>query len=144
MARTPDSPVHSGMRNAAVALDELVMATLLPAPEVAEDDKLVSIEIVDDDLVLTDPFARLSSPYERVDIEPMRESSGPSQSGPHWSGPRLARPRKYATTVQVFDPAWFDRPADVADEAPASKQSWLWLALSIVVAAGVVAGFLVQ
>jgi hypothetical protein len=129
MVRGADHPYTGGMRNAAVALDELVMGTLLPASPAADhDDKLVSIEIVDDDLVMTDRFARLSTPYERVDIEPIRESAI-----------RIARPRTYATTVKVFDPAWFDKPAEVADEAPAvARPSWLWLALSILAAAAVV------
>jgi hypothetical protein len=89
-----------------------------------------------DEAAVTNRFQRFSSPYLRVDIEPLREL-----------GRRRPRSTTYARTVtgrRSFDPQWFDIPevALIAIEEPEPterKESWWWLAISLAVAGAVIA-----
>ena len=109
-------------------LEELVLSVLAaqrkPKPEQREHD-FVSIEVVhhddEEDVAVTDRFVKFSSPYERVDIEPLREKLGKIRS------------TQFARTIQVFDPGWFDKEAASEYVPPEPRNSWWWLAISLVI-----------
>ena len=96
-------------------LDELVLSVLAAQrmPEQRDHD-FVSIEVVHDEQ------DRFSSPYERVDIEPLREKLGKIRSN------------QFARTIRVFDPAWFDTETVNEYVPPEPRNSWWWLAISLV------------
>lgn len=83
-----------------------------------------------DECAVTHPFARYSLPYERIDIEPLRDL-----------GRRRPRSTTYVRTVpgrRTFDPKWYDLPevALVAIEEPEPMErveSWVWLWISLAV-----------
>ena len=92
---------------------------------------LDSIEINGaDECAVTHPFARYSLPYERIDIEPLRDL-----------GRRRPRSTTYVRTVpnrRSFDPKWYDLPevALISIEEPEPmehKESWVWLWISLAV-----------
>ena len=128
-------------------LDELVIEALAThAPVARPSNSYVDIEIVWDDeapedFAVTNRFVRFSAPYERVDIEPLSSLTSL----------RRARPTRFVTTVRnvprsplasatlSFDKVWFDQPeetlATIEDVSVARANSWLWLGISLLVAA---------
>ena len=110
-------------------LEELVLSIMAaqrkakPKPEQRDHD-FVTIEVIQDeeeDAVVTDRFVKLSTPYERVDIEPLREKLGKIRSN------------QFARTIQVFDPTWFEKEAVSEYVPPEPRNSWWWLAISLVI-----------
>ena len=83
-----------------------------------------------DECAVTHPFARYSLPYERFEVEPLRDL-----------GRRRPRSTTYVRTVpgrRSFDPKWYDLPevALIAIEEPEPmerKESWTWLWISLAV-----------
>ena len=114
------------MQAAQRRLDELVLGVLAPEEQPSSAASFASIEVCDEEDLSTTQFVRYSSPYDKVDIEPLAESA-----------PRVrVKTTTFAPTVQVFDPAWFDRDAEPADDAPAPpRATWWWLIVSLAVAA---------
>jgi hypothetical protein len=118
-------------------LDNLAIAALTPAEP---DDTFVEIEIqreevIDggrpewcgsaEELAVTGRFHRLSMPYEKIEITPVRDVDR----------------RTYARTVKMplatsAEGAWFDLPeaALIAIEEPVKEPpvaAWRWLAISV-------------
>lgn len=125
-------------------LDEIVLGVIAPKREMArpEDDRLVAIELVSqdeiDDCAVTGRFSKLSMPYERVEIEPLREALGS----------RRSRSTTFVRTVRVSQPlqtTWFDTTEDALTqigepEAVDQKDSWAWLLISIAAGGAAVIG----
>lgn len=99
-------------------LDEVALEALAPLEDEA-------------DLAVTDRFTRISSPYERIEIDPLTTTLRMFQAA-----------RAVAGETVSFDRAWFDQPDDVIaaiEDAPAEpRKTWWWLAVSLAVAAGAV------
>src|ERR1051325_3207557 len=92
-------------------LDEIVLGVIAPKRETPrqDDDRLVAIELVSqdelDDCAVTGRFTKLSMPYERVEIEPLREALGS----------RRAPSTTFVRTVRMSQPLqtpWFDTTED--------------------------------
>src|SRR5207248_330426 len=81
MVPAAERPYIEGMEAAQRRLEELVLGVLAPAKPAETRDDEVSIEVCDEDDLSTTQFLKYSSPYDKVDIEVLREST-----------PRLARP----------------------------------------------------
>jgi hypothetical protein len=93
----------------------------------------------DDETAVTTRFSRHSLPYERIDIEPLREPLGASRS----------RSRRFVQTVKLrpLHTPWFETDHEALDATvdPVEverRQSWWWLAISLGLGALAVAAML--